>query len=29
VFGCIRLVNEDAIDLYQRVQVGGRVVINN
>jgi lipoprotein-anchoring transpeptidase ErfK/SrfK len=29
VFGCIRLVNEDAIDLYQRVQVGGHVVINN
>ena len=29
VFGCIRLVNEDVIDLYQRVPVGGRVVINN
>lgn len=29
VFGCIRLVNDDAIDLYQRVPVGGHVVINN
>jgi lipoprotein-anchoring transpeptidase ErfK/SrfK len=29
VFGCIRLVNDDVVDLYQRVPVGGRVVINN
>jgi lipoprotein-anchoring transpeptidase ErfK/SrfK len=29
VFGCIRLVNDDVIDLYQRVPVGGRVVISN
>jgi len=26
--GCFRLVNEDAIDLYDRVSVGTRVVIN-
>jgi lipoprotein-anchoring transpeptidase ErfK/SrfK len=29
VFGCIRLVNDDVVDLYQRVPVGGRVVLNN
>ncbi len=29
VFGCIRLVNDDVVDLYQRVPVGGRVVISN
>jgi lipoprotein-anchoring transpeptidase ErfK/SrfK len=25
--GCIRMTNEDAIDLYSRVQIGGRVVV--
>jgi lipoprotein-anchoring transpeptidase ErfK/SrfK len=25
--GCIRLINEDVTDLYQRVQVGTRVVV--
>jgi lipoprotein-anchoring transpeptidase ErfK/SrfK len=29
VFGCIRLVNDDVVDLYQRVPVGGRVVVTN
>lgn len=27
--GCIRLTNEDVIDLYERVQVGAKVVVNN
>jgi lipoprotein-anchoring transpeptidase ErfK/SrfK len=25
--GCIRMINQDAIDLYQRVPVGARVVV--
>ena len=25
--GCIRLVNEDVIDLYNRVHVGAKVVV--
>ena len=25
--GCIRMINQDAIDLYQRVPVGTRVVV--
>jgi hypothetical protein len=25
--GCIRLTNEDVIDLYNRVQVGAKVVV--
>ena len=25
--GCIRMLNEDVIDLYNRVQVGTRVVV--
>jgi lipoprotein-anchoring transpeptidase ErfK/SrfK len=25
--GCIRMINQDAIDLYGRVQVGARVVV--
>ena len=25
--GCIRMVNEDVIDLYSRVQVGAKVVV--
>ena len=29
VFGCIRLVNDDVVDLYQRVPIGGRVVVSN
>ena len=29
VFGCVRLVNDDVVDLYQRVPVGGRVVVTN
>jgi lipoprotein-anchoring transpeptidase ErfK/SrfK len=29
MFGCIRLVNDDVVDLYQRVPIGGRVVLNN
>jgi lipoprotein-anchoring transpeptidase ErfK/SrfK len=29
VFGCIRLVNDDVVDLYQRVPVGGRVVVTH
>lgn len=27
--GCIRLTNEDVTDLYERVQVGAAVVVNN
>ena len=27
--GCIRLTNEDVTDLYERVQVGATVVVNN
>jgi lipoprotein-anchoring transpeptidase ErfK/SrfK len=27
-FGCIRLVNDDIIDLYGRVAVGATVVVN-
>ena len=27
-FGCVRLANEDVIDLYQRVKVGTLVVLN-
>jgi lipoprotein-anchoring transpeptidase ErfK/SrfK len=27
--GCIRMVNEDVIDLYERVRVGTRVVVEN
>ncbi|MBD8065293.1 L,D-transpeptidase [Devosia sp. PTR5] len=26
--GCIRLTNEDVIDLYDRVQVGARIIVN-
>ncbi len=29
LFGCIRLVNDDIVDLAQRVSVGGRVVVSN
>jgi L,D-transpeptidase catalytic domain len=25
--GCIRMINQDAIDLYQRVALGARVVV--
>jgi lipoprotein-anchoring transpeptidase ErfK/SrfK len=25
--GCIRMVNEDVIDLYERVKIGAKVVI--
>jgi lipoprotein-anchoring transpeptidase ErfK/SrfK len=25
--GCIRMINQDVIDLYQRTQVGARVVV--
>lgn len=27
--GCIRLTNEDVVDLYERVKVGARVVVNH
>jgi lipoprotein-anchoring transpeptidase ErfK/SrfK len=27
--GCIRLVNDDIIDLYERVKVGAKVVVMN
>lgn len=27
--GCIRMTNEDVIDLYERVRVGARVVVNH
>ncbi|MCZ4344928.1 L,D-transpeptidase [Devosia neptuniae] len=27
--GCIRLTNEDVADLYERVQVGARIVVNH
>ncbi|MHA6298066.1 L,D-transpeptidase [Devosia sp. CAU 1758] len=27
--GCIRLTNEDVTDLYERVQVGARIVVNH
>lgn len=27
--GCIRLTNDDVIDLYDRVQVGARIVVNH
>ena len=27
--GCIRLTNDDVIDLYERVQVGARIVVNH
>jgi lipoprotein-anchoring transpeptidase ErfK/SrfK len=27
--GCIRMINQDAIDLYDRVQVGAKVVVLN
>jgi lipoprotein-anchoring transpeptidase ErfK/SrfK len=29
LFGCIRLVNDDIVDLYQRASIGGRVVVSN
>jgi lipoprotein-anchoring transpeptidase ErfK/SrfK len=25
--GCIRMVNEDAIDLYERVEIGAKVIV--
>jgi lipoprotein-anchoring transpeptidase ErfK/SrfK len=25
--GCIRMINQDAIDLYERVPIGARVVV--
>ena len=28
IFGCIRMVNEDIVDLYNRVPVGTPVVVN-
>jgi len=27
--GCIRMTNDDVIDLYERVQVGARIVVNH
>jgi lipoprotein-anchoring transpeptidase ErfK/SrfK len=28
-FGCIRLVNDDIVDLYNRVSLGARVILGN
>ena len=28
-FGCIRLANDDAVDLYNRAAVGARVVVSD
>jgi lipoprotein-anchoring transpeptidase ErfK/SrfK len=27
--GCIRLANDDVTDLYERVQVGAKVIVRN
>ena len=27
--GCIRMINEDVTDLYERVQVGAKVVVQH
>ena len=28
IFGCVRLGNDDVVDLYGRVQIGTAVVVN-